>query len=180
MQLAKMNNSIRTTVLSGVTLAAVSLLALNFSGAEATRATTSTAPARHYYLTKAKFNGNQTLTACASGYHFASFAELVEPGVLTYNKTLGRSEPDDGVGPPSVGIGWVRSGYVSNSDSSSTFTPTNCNLWTSAATNESGEVGLFDPNVGGSGVPAPIIEFANGIACDNSGGFDVGVWCVEN
>jgi hypothetical protein len=172
-----MNNTIRITVLSAVTLAAVSLLALNFSGAGTTP---STAPARHYYLTKAKVNGNKTLTACAAGYHFASFAELVDPGFLTYNKTLGRSEADDGAGPPSVGIGWVRSGFVSNSSSSSTYSPTNCNLWTSAATGDSGEVGLFDPNVAGSGVPAPVFEFANGTACDNSGGFDVGVWCVEN
>jgi hypothetical protein len=52
MQVAKMNNPIRNTVLSVIALAAVSLLARNFSGAATT---TSTAPVRHYYLTKADF-----------------------------------------------------------------------------------------------------------------------------
>ena len=54
------NNILRNTVLVIVALAAISL-ARNFSGAATT---TSTAPARHYYLTKVTFNGNQALKAC--------------------------------------------------------------------------------------------------------------------
>jgi len=45
--------------------------------------TTTTAPASHYYLTKGTFHGNQALTACATGYHFASFSELNNPSFLT-------------------------------------------------------------------------------------------------
>jgi hypothetical protein len=176
MQIARINNGIRNTVLSVTAMAAVSLLALNFSNAATT---TSTAPARHYYLTKANFNGNQTLTACASGYHFASFVEILDPAALTYNKTLGRSAADDGAGPPSVAVGWVRTGYASNSTSTVAGTPTNCNAWTSGATNDDGEVGAIIPPylTGTSWEPAAV--FGN-TACDNSQGYNVGVWCAEN
>jgi len=178
MQMAKINNAIRNTVLSGAALAAVSLLALNFSSAAPN---TSTAPARHYYLTKANFNGNQTLTACASGYHFASFAEILDPVALTYNKTLGRSAADDGAGPPSTALGWVRTGYVSNSvpDLKGTGTPTNCNVWTSGATTDDGEVGAFTPPYLNGTNWTPAVVFGNA-ACDNSQGYNLGVWCVEN
>jgi hypothetical protein len=159
-------------------LAVVSLSARNFSGAATT---TSTAPARHYYLTKASFNGSQALSACASRYHFASFAEIMDPAVLTYNKTLGRSAGDDGAGPPSAAYGWIRTGYVSNSTvSSGAETPTNCNLWTSGATNEDGDVLVFiPPFVNGTNYVAPALSGDN-FACDNSQGDNIGVWCAEN
>ena len=176
MQVVKINNAIRNTVLSVAALVAVSLLALSFSSAATN---TSTAPARHYYLTKANFNGNQTLTACASGYHFGSFAEILDPAALTYNKTLGRSAADDGAGPPSVALGWVRTGYASNSTSTLAGTPTNCNLWTSGATTDDGEVGAFIPPYNGTSGWEPAAVFGN-TACDNSQGYNVGVWCVEN
>jgi hypothetical protein len=155
-----------------IALAAVSLLALKFSGA-ATMATT--APARHYYLTKATVNGDQTLTACASGYHFASFAELGNPTVLSYNKTLGRSAADDGYGPPTA-AGWVRSGWSSNSVSGND-TPTNCNLWTSGAGSDDGEIAVFNPSISGD---ANGVGFSDIGACDNSQGVNIGVWCVQN
>ena len=176
MQLVNLRNAMRNAGIALVVLAAVSLLTRDFSGA-ATPA--STAPARHYYLTKATLNGNQTLTACASGYHFASFAELSDPAVLTYNKTLGRSAADDGLGPPSGALGWVRTGYASNSTPTGPGLPTNCSSWTSGATNDDGEVLLLDPSAG-QGNPAPVLLFHNDAACDNSQGFNIGVWCVEN
>jgi hypothetical protein len=165
----------RNIALSVVALAVLSLLALNLSRAATTA---STAPARHYYLTKATVNGNETLKACASGYHFASFAELVDPAVLTYNKSLGRSHADDGAGPPSDAFGWVRTGYASNSTVDGS-TPTNCNLWTSGAGTDNGEVGVFYPDAGGNNTE-PAFVFASNGACDNSQGDDFGVWCVEN
>ena len=171
MQVVKMN-----TVLSVVALAAVALIALNFSGAATTM---STALARHYYLTKANFNGNQTLNACASGSHFASFAELSNPAVLTYNKTLGRSAADDGAGPPSDAFGWVRSGYASNAAASSGY-PTNCALWTSGAGTDYGEVGVIYPEANVPGGAETVVIFANNGTCDNSQGVNIGVWCVEN
>jgi len=174
-----MNNVLRNTVVAIVGLAAISMLGRNFSGAAAT---TSTAPARQYYLTKAVVNGDRALTACASGYHFASFAEIMDPAVLTYNKTLGRSSADDGAGPPSLAnaIGWVRSGFSSNSQASTRTTPTNCSLWTSGASTDVGEIGGFNPSFGGTTTAAPVVEFVNNVACDNSQGLNVGVWCVEN
>jgi hypothetical protein len=167
------NNILRNTVLVIVALAAISL-ARNFSGAATT---TSTAPARHYYLTKVTFNGNQALKACVSGYHFASAAELSDTSVITYNSTLGRSQADDGAGPPTVAFGWVRSGYVTNSSPTNSGgesnIPTNCNLWTSASGSDDGEMAGFGPGVTG-------IEAFDIGACDNSGGYNIGVWCVEN
>jgi hypothetical protein len=171
MPVAKMN-----PVLCVIALAAVSLLALNHSGA-ATPMTT--APARHYYLTKATVNGDQTLKACASGYHFASFAELLDPPLLTYNQTLGRSAADDGAGPP-VAYGWVRTGYASNSSASFPGTPTNCNLWTSGASADNGEVGIVLPAYLNGTNAVPSVVFANAAVCDNSQGLNIGVWCVEN
>src|SRR6476646_2931305 len=67
-----------------VLVAAVSVITHSANGVIGT---TTTAPARGYYLTKGTFHGNQALTACATGYHFASFSELNNPSFLTYNKT---------------------------------------------------------------------------------------------
>jgi|SRR5579862_2713189 hypothetical protein len=176
-----MNNAIRNTVLTLVALAAISVLARNFSGAATT---TSTAPARHYYLTKAAVNGDKALTACASGYHFASFAEIMDPAVLTYNKTLGRSAADDGAGLPTAAYGWVRTGYASNAVAKGGGVPTNCSLWTSGASTDDGEVGVFLPSwLNQTTTPptyVPSVLFENGGACDNSQGVNIGVWCVEN
>lgn len=178
----KINNAIRNIAFSAMALAAVSLLAHSLSSGDAIA--TSTAPARHYYLTKAAFNGNQTLKACASGYHFASFAELLDTGVLTYNSALGRANADDGAGPPSIQPGWARTGY-SASVTNSQYPVNNCNLWTSGATADYGTVGTFVPPYidgiidGTTAVYTPSIVFAQ-LQCDNSQGYNVGVWCVQN
>jgi hypothetical protein len=173
-----MKNSFRNTFLSVLVLVSVCLLARNFGGATTD---TSTAPARHYYLTKGTINGNQALNACTSGYHFASYTELSDPAALSYNKSLGRSNPDDGAGPPAGGVGWVRSGWVSNSDDSGNF-PTNCSLWTSGAGTDFGEIGIFDAHFVGvaADVAEPVYIFGDDGACDNSQGVNIGVWCVEN
>jgi hypothetical protein len=171
-------NSIRNAVIAIIALAALSVLLNNVTGATTE---TTTAPARHYYLTKGAFNGNQALTACTTGYHFASFAELLDPAILTYNKTLGRSAADDGTGPPSFAYGWARTGY--SSSSGSTEYPNNCNVWTSGATTDQGTIGGFAPpylspvNNTYVIVPAPLFNQAE---CDNSQGFNIGVWCVQN
>jgi hypothetical protein len=165
----------RTAVVALVVFAAVSLLTKTSTGAPAT--TVTTAPSRQYYLTKRAFQGNQALTACVSGYHFASFAELSNANSITYNKTLGRTAVDDGAGPPSLAVGWVRTGYSSNSDASDRSIPTNCNVWTSNSNTDHGEVGFFDPSVGG-GTVVPVVAFSNSATCDGSG--VIGVWCVQN
>jgi hypothetical protein len=185
MQFAKMNNAIRNAVLSLVGLAAISVLAHNFSGAATT---TSTAPARHYYLTKTTITGDKALTACASGYHFASFVEMMDPAVLTYNKALGRSLADDGAGPPSGpgAFGWVRSGYSSNAalpNGPESGLPTNCNLWTSGATTDYGEGAALIPSYYNGTSWIPSIAYADNIGCDGTAAsqqINIGVWCVEN
>ncbi|MGA9529544.1 MAG: hypothetical protein WBS24_15620 [Terriglobales bacterium] len=182
MQLAKIDATIRNLVLSVIALAAVSLLAHSFSSGGAPAA--STAPARHYYLTKANFNGNQALKACASGYHFASFAELLDTGVLTYNSSLGRSNPDDGQGPPSIAWGWARTGYISSSTNTE-FPTNNCNLWTSEATADAGTAGAFVPPYNQGLINETVSGFEPStvfgeFACDNSQGDNIGVWCVQN
>jgi len=171
-----MNNILHNAVVALVVFAAVSLLTHNYTGAAAV--TASTAPARHYYLTKGNFTGDHALGVCASGYHFASFAEISDPSVITYNKTLGRTAADEGSGPPSQAPGWIRSGYLSNSNAStSPFEPTNCNVWTSGNSTDHGEGALFDPSAGGNNA-APVVVFGNSLTCDGNGG--VGVWCIEN
>lgn len=136
----------------------------------------STSPARNYYLTKSTFTGAQARNKCATGYHFASFAELSDLSAVTYNTTLGRTAPDSGSGPPSntLGYGWVRSGYVASASSSNP--PSNCNLWTSSSSSDTGW----------SAAPVPYTSaYASGTlaftptACDG-GGQNPGVWCVQN
>jgi hypothetical protein len=186
MQLANMKNAIRNIGLALWVLAGVSLLTRGFSGAATPAPDTSTAPARHYYLTKDAFNGDKSLKACASGYHFASFAEILDTGVLTYNSTLGRTNADDGAGPPSIQFGWARTGY-SASSTNTEYPTNNCNLWTSGATADYGTTGAFVPpyangtiNGNGTGtVYTPSTVFSQ-LACDNSQGYNVGVWCMQN
>src|SRR5947209_15956220 len=128
-----MNKPVRSIAVSLVVLAAVSVLTHQLAGTSVTKV--STAPARHYYLTKGAVNGDAATTACASGYHFASFAEINDLSNLTYDTTLGRVEADSGQGPPTFGSGhgWIRSGYAANaSTTGSSLVPTNCNGWTSA------------------------------------------------
>jgi hypothetical protein len=172
-----MNNIFRNTVLTLLALAAISMLARNYSGAATT---TSTAPARHYYLTKAAFNGNHALTACVAGYHFASFAEIVDPAVLTYNGTLGRHGADDGAGPPTLepAFGWVRTGYFSTGNPTSSVA-TNCSIWTDGTSQQAGEGAAFVP-LSGNGTTSPPLFYNKGLKCDNSDGLKIGVWCVEN
>jgi hypothetical protein len=105
------------------------------SGSQAPLATS--AGLRGYYLTQSQYNGAQAdgtdgngAGVCAEGYHFASLWEILDPSNLKYNTDLGMVEDDSGQGPPTMYQGWVRTGY--NSDSSSTTGEGNCNAWTSS------------------------------------------------
>jgi hypothetical protein len=134
----------------------------------------STAPARHYYLTKSAFTGAQTLNKCVAGYHFASFAELSDLSALNYNSTLGATAPDAGSGPPSylLGVGWVRSGY-SPTTGTNNNAPTNCNLWTSNSSSDSGEAA--EPIPFFTAYASQVIVFRQ-VTCNNA----FPVWCVQN
>ena len=113
-----MNNIFRNAVVVTVVLAAVSLLSHNLGNAQGT-VFTSTAPIRGYYLTKSTITGSKVLTACASGYHFASIWEILNSSDLHYNTTLGRTNVNSGNGAPAISsrstfadaaYGWIRTG----------------------------------------------------------------------
>ena len=85
---------------------------------------------RKYYLTQTEVDGDETLTACASGYHMASLWEILDPSNLEYNTDLGFTRDDSGAGPPSEGWGWIRTGYNSYSTGDSHIGRNNCANWT--------------------------------------------------
>ena len=65
---------------------------------------------RSYYLTKSDFRGDQPLTACVDGYHFASIFEMHGFGSMVYNTEYGYTSADSGFGPPTWAEGWIRTG----------------------------------------------------------------------
>src|SRR5262245_4012598 len=62
-------------------------------------------PRRLYYLTQTTHNGSQALSACATGYHMASFWEIFHFTSLRYNTESGVTTLDSGFGPPAGGEG---------------------------------------------------------------------------
>src|SRR5512133_3687902 len=67
----------------------------------------------NFYLTKTSHNGAEALTACAAGYHMASFWEIRDPSNLRYNTAYGYKTDDSGLGPPTAG-GWIRTGSAAS------------------------------------------------------------------
>jgi len=180
-----MNNIFRNAVVAIVVLAAVSLLNRNVGNAQGT-VFTSTAPIRGYYLTKSTITGSKVLTACASGYHFASIWEILNTSDLHYNTTLGRTNVNSGHGAPAVtghstladaAYGWIRTGGPDDP---------NCVNWTSSNATDAGSIGGLDIP-GGGAQPQWVIDNGTGggtaISCDGtlSGTpLSVGAWCVQN
>jgi hypothetical protein len=102
----------------------------------ATLISAAEAGTRKFYLTTTSVQGDQVLTACAKGYHFASIFEILEPSNLTYDAKLGFVTADTGSGPPANYSGWVRTGNIS--DVSSIPGLANCHVWTSNNSNDNG------------------------------------------
>ena len=127
---------------------------------------------RQFYLTEVDFQGNQTLTACAAGYHFASLWEIIDPSNLRYNTTLGYAQSDSGHGPPSSVWGWVRTGYVTSDAETGQG---NCNDWASYSVHRYGSRAQLPASWTGGyedvGVWFCARELCNG---DNH------VWCIED
>jgi hypothetical protein len=88
---------------------------------------------RKFYVTVENLDGNETLTACAKGYHMASLWEILDTSNLSYNADLGITGDDTGSGPPSNLIGWIRTGNI-------TAGPSDCNAWNSDDVGDSGTV----------------------------------------
>src|SRR5713226_4755655 len=98
--------------------------------------TTSTAPPRHFYLTKTTHDGSHVFGSCGTGYHVASLWEIHEPSNLPYNPALGATLGDSGFGPPVDIAGYFRSGFAPDPG-------LNCNAWTTNSSTASGfAVGL--------------------------------------
>jgi len=77
-----------------------------------------------FYLTDGLYQAIDAPTACAAGYHFASFWEIWDFSNFSYNTDLGNILVDDqGAGPPSSIVGWVRTGKISDHHG-------NCDNWT--------------------------------------------------
>jgi hypothetical protein len=121
------------------------------------------------------------MNQCATGYHFASFAELSDLSNLTYDSALGRTADDAGDGPPSftLGTGWIRTGYKSNAQINiGTGEPTNCNLWTSAGASDLGTVAI--PVAFGGATATGTTLFTNNVQCNVGQSANIGVFCVHD
>lgn len=131
-------------------------------------------PNRSFYLTQTAHNGSQALTACADGYHMASFWEIRDTSNLRYETQLGFTRDDSGLGPPSGFAGWIRTGHDANE------VPTaglgNCQVWTSAASTDFG-TSVRPPSIWNSAdvtLIAPWEAFT--FQCDSN----IRVWCVQD
>ena len=111
---------------------------------------------RQFYLSEGASQGNSALAQCAAGYHMASLWEIADPTNLKYNTSLGRTAGDSGQGPPSNDVGWVRTGW--QSDSSGPAGQANCTVW-----------GEF----GGAGTLVNLLDYWT------SGDQDIGVWNAD-
>ena len=128
-------------VLVVICLAVTSLgyFAWNYKDAAASNPQTPSAPSnatRQFYLTKDTYSAVDAIDACASGYHFASLWEILDPSNLKYNSVHGLILDDSGSGPPSTHSGWVRTGYGKNS--SGQVGLVNCDAWTSDSSSDDG------------------------------------------
>jgi len=124
---------------------------------------------RRYYLTTSEYTGDEVtgFLVCVNGFHFASYAELIESGSLEYDTTLGLTQDDSRAGPPTI-IGWIASGR--------SFAPnTNCNNWVSPSNSHQGTTLTYNGVAfGGPKTDSPWTrDFA---ACDS----EHSVWCIED
>jgi hypothetical protein len=127
---------------------------------------------RKFYLTTTSYLGNEGLSACAGGFHFASMWEIRAPELLQYDAGLGYTKTDDGAGPP-VQYGWVRTGAISGNAGQPGLG--NCNAWTSSSFGDNGSVVILSSNwTIAASVVSPWIASAE--LCGN--GFRV--WCIED
>jgi hypothetical protein len=137
---------------------------------------------RKYYLTKTGFAGNQTLTACAAGYHMGSFGELKDLSSLSYDTSRGYMADDSGSGPPQSAFGWIRTGFPG---ASSNFIGANCSaggntVWSSNGGSDYGTVMQIRPDLPsqtGSGFVVHDAVVLQTLSCSFAG---YGVWCVQD
>ena len=137
---------------------------------------------RKFYLTQQNaLDGSQALTACVDKYHMASIWEILDVTNLSYALELGPAivftRADQGSGPPSNVLGWVRTGGVSST--SAVAGSGNCNAagnpWTSNNGADSGTLVLLPDTWTNAGtVVAPWVALT--LPCDAL----LSVWCVAD
>jgi hypothetical protein len=136
---------------------------------------------REYYLTAAEYYGNQPLGVCAAGFHMANLFEIADPSNLryAYDHPDAQNRHDNGQGPPTGVLGWIRTGESSRTDPIPGYS--NCNTW---QTNEVSSAGTT------AGFPNHWANPAQGIlalvwgtpwtAIEQSCSQQIRVWCVED
>ncbi len=132
--------------------------------------------ARGYYQTGALANGSGALTACATGYHMATLAEIFNTASLRYAKeTPGAAQSaDSGNGPPYGFAGWVRTGTATSN--ANVVGQGNCSLWTSSLAANFGTTLVLDTSWLGA-APSNISPW-NAVTATCSS--NRRVWCVQD
>ena len=169
----------RVAAILSAGLLATGLLVYLALGWERASAAGSQAPAvgssglRQYYLsdTGTYVNGADADTeACAAGYHMASLWEIWDNSNLEYNNALGYDNADSGQGPPTLEIGWGRTGNDSSGTASAGVG--NCLNWSSDSSQDAGTTLRLD-NDWSTDVEG---WKASGVACHVL----LRVWCIED
>lgn len=170
----------RTTAARGLTrvsYAVVTAAGLLLAASVLTSPSSAAGPKRDsrraYYLSQLSVAGDQALAACVSGFHMASLYEILDPSSLRYDTTFGVVTGDSGSGPPR-NFGWIRTGNVTQSSTTSIPGNANCNAWQTSSPDIYGSlVGLDDwTNAAISIHPWR----ATSARCNSI----VNVWCVED
>ena len=131
--------------------------------------------ARGYYQTSATFTGNLALTACTTGYHMATLAEIFDTASLRYAKEIPGAVQgqDSGNGPPYSITGWIRTGVGSGTNNQ--VGAGNCQLWTSSSVSHFGTTVGLNPDW--LGAVTNISPWAGvTFTCNNARR----VWCVQD
>jgi len=90
---------------------------------------------KSFYLTPEELLGDEVVSACADGYHFASLLETRDLSSMRYNFQLGKTWEDTGSGIPSNVAGWIRADGEGP----------NCDNW-NARVDNLGPVGILVPH----------------------------------
>ena len=148
--------------------------AVSVPGSEVIAASSGTG--RRFYVTFSRYNSNQVLTACSSGYHFASLWELYDVSNLVYSydhpDAAGWSSGDQGFGPPAQWNGWIRTGYISSIEN--VPGKANCANWTSTTSGQYGSI-IRLQNIWNT--PTNMGSWLVDVQACN---YDLYVWCVED
>ena len=131
---------------------------------------------RAFYLTNTEHNGSQVLTACADGYHMSSVWEILDLSNLSYNTTLGFTQPDSGSGPPANTPGWIRTGFLSDGTDGNPGSA-NCQSWMNG-----GNFGtsVFLPSAWANTTSYPVTNISPWVPNTRSCSNPLRVWCVQD